>query len=287
MFFFFRAIRCRSSAKQQSYQSARPPLRVLVLPGGENMCGALAVNIGRHLADRGSACVLLYAPPSSSPHQSNVESVQFPTYADELTLAQTLAPRATTLLSTEVKEAGEDVNDDSDEEEDEEEMEEVKFGEDGDLEVTSPAGRMWISRIPGLTVVSRPGGIIRRPKNALIDLLILGQALELYPVAIHQWLLSHKAICLALQLGSKLKAASLKEESVAPPQALKTWIVQLGMPVFSPAQIPELMDVQLVDVGMSRSIVSRVTGNLRGLPPPALFDSTSCIQLSRQGSCSV
>ena len=244
------------------------------------MSGALAVNIARHLADRGSACVLLYAPPTESADKLS----PFSSYNDELTLAQTLAPRAISLLSTEMKEPSGDINDDSDDdEEDFDENEEgnnsVEFG----MEFTSLAGRMWISRIPGLTVVSRPAGVTHRPKNALIDLLILGQPLELYPTSMRQWLTSHKAICLAIQLG-KLKAP-MKAESMSPPQALKTWIVQLGMPMLSPTQIPELIEVHLVDVGMSRSIVSRVTGNLRVLPPPALFDSSSCVELTRQGSC--
>lgn len=228
------------------------------------------MNIARHLAARGAACVLLHAPPSPCVD----EPTPFSPYNVELTLAQTLAPRATTLLSSEVKECGAD--------DDEEEDEGDTILGSGDGELTSPAGRMWISRIPGLTVVSKTTGIIRRPNNALIDLLVLGQPLEQYPMEVRQWLVGHKAICLAVQLG-RLNAP-LKTDSVGPSQALKIWAVQLGMPVLAPAQVPESVEVHLVDVGMSRAIVGRVTGDLRALPPPALFDATSCVQLTGKGS---
>ncbi|EUB60667.1 methyltransferase [Echinococcus granulosus] len=246
---------------QQQHQSAQPPLRVLVLPGSRNMSGALAVNIARHLAARGAACVLLHTPSTPSVD----ESTPFPAYNVELTLAQTLSPRATTLLSPEVKEYGVD--------DDEEEDEADAILGNGNGELTSPAGRMWISRIPGLTVVSKTTGITRRPTNALIDLLVLGQPLEQYPAEVREWLVGHKAICLAVQLGRL--GAPLKTDSVGPSQALKTWAVQLGMPVLAPAQVPESVELHLVDVGMSRAIVGRVTGDLRALPPPALFDATS------------
>ncbi|VDK31932.1 unnamed protein product [Taenia asiatica] len=257
---------------QQQHQSSQPPLRVLVLPGSRNVSGALAVNIARHLAVRGAACVLLHAPSSLSVGESTL----FPSYNVELRLAQTLAPRATTLLSSGVKECGAD-------DEGEEDEGDTVLGS-GDGELTSPAGRMWISRIPGLTVVSKTTGIIRRPSNALIDLLVLGQPLEQYPMEVRKWLASHKAICLAVQLG-KLNAP-LKTDSVGPSQALKTWAVQLGMPMLAPAQVPESVEIHLVDVGMSRAIVGRVTGDLRALPPPTLFDATSCVQLIVKGSSS-
>ncbi|VDM17321.1 unnamed protein product [Hydatigera taeniaeformis] len=250
---------------QQQHQSAQPPLRVLVLPGRRNVFGTLAVNVARHLAARGAACVLLHAPPSASVDKLS----SFPPYDVELTLAQTLAPRATTLLSSEVKECGAD-----DDEEDE--------GDSRDGELTSSAGRMWISRIPGLAVVSKTTGITRRPSNVLVDLLVLGQPLEQYPIEMRQWLVSHKAICLAIQLGRF--NVPLKTDSVGPSQALKTWAIQLGMPVLAPAQVPESVEIHLVDVGMSRAIVGRVTGDLRALPPPALFDATSCVQLATEGS---
>ncbi|KAL5109769.1 hypothetical protein TcWFU_001038 [Taenia crassiceps] len=255
----------------QLHQSAQPPLRVLALPGSRNVSGALAVNIARHLAARGAACVLLHNPSSLSVD----EPTSFPSYDVELTLAQTLAPRATTLLSSELKEYGAD---------DDEEDEGDSILDSGDGELTSPAGRMWISRIPGLTVVSKTMGIIRQPSNALIDLLVLGQPLEQYPMEVRQWLVGHKAICLAVQLGRL--DAPIKADSVGPLQALKTWAVQLGLPMLAPAHVPESVEIHLVDIGMSRAIVGRVTGDLRVLPLPTLFDTTSCIQLMGKGSSS-
>uniref|UniRef100_A0A5K3F4M2 DFDF domain-containing protein n=1 Tax=Mesocestoides corti TaxID=53468 RepID=A0A5K3F4M2_MESCO len=136
------------TGQQQQPPSSRPPLRVLVLPGTANLAGALAINAARHLACRGGACVLLYCPPTASAGlQPSVNAAcgdVTASYRVEMTLAQTLAPKAALFVTD---------DDDVEAEEDE-----ASIVDSGDGEFTSQAGRMWISRIPGLKVVSTVSG---------------------------------------------------------------------------------------------------------------------------------
>uniref|UniRef100_A0A5K3F460 DFDF domain-containing protein n=1 Tax=Mesocestoides corti TaxID=53468 RepID=A0A5K3F460_MESCO len=260
------------TGQQQQPPSSRPPLRVLVLPGTANLAGALAINAARHLACRGGACVLLYCPPTASAGlQPSVNAAcgdVTASYRVEMTLAQTLAPKAALFVTD---------DDDVEAEEDE-----ASIVDSGDGEFTSQAGRMWISRIPGLKVVSTVSGVTCRPRNALIDLLILGQPLDQYDKAIRDWLTNHTAICLTVQVAKP--QSSLTSATIFPPRSLKSWLIQLGLPTVSPSQCPLTVDVHLVDVGMSRSLVSRVTGDLRALPPMGLFDTTFTVHLTSKGS---
>lgn len=257
------------------------PLRVLVLPGRENLSGALALNMARHLANRDSACVLLYAHPHN--HQSATTSTSsssssFLAYAEELTLAQTIAPQSSTYSHPKVNQFSVDSSDDEDSVE-----EDSLVSGAGDCDLKYSIRRLWTGRIPGLITVTRSSsGVTRQPKGVQIDLLILGQPLEEYPIGIRQWLVEIKSVGLAIQLGAL--RPPFRANSLAPSHALRTWVIQLGLPVASPTQVPESMDIRLVDVGMTKWILSRVATDQRSFPPPALFETTSCIRLTSSGA---
>uniref|UniRef100_A0A183T425 DFDF domain-containing protein n=1 Tax=Schistocephalus solidus TaxID=70667 RepID=A0A183T425_SCHSO len=176
----------------------------------------------------------------------------------------------------------------------------------------SQVGRMWISRIPGLKFVSKPSGmfkpadlellkiegwsewdssfrpcprpgITRRPRNTLVDLLILGQPVSQLDRRLQQWLSEHTAIGLAIQLYPLAEHVKADIQALAP-HALQTWFFQLGLPTFPPEAFVDgvFSSLHLVDVGMTRSLVSKVTGDLRVLPPPTMFETSSHLRLSTE-----
>lgn len=114
-------------------------------------------------------------------------------------------------------------------------------------------------------------------------MLVLGQPLNQYEPQITQWLCSHTAIGLTIQLDTPSDSGD-GCDGLTLPQSSRTWLVQLGLPVITLTLCPLHVDIKLIDVGMSRSLISTVTGDLRILPPPGLFDSTSCVQLVKSNS---
>lgn len=132
-------------------------MRVLVLPGAASLPGALAINTARQLAERGAACVLLHPPSTSGPEATTVGEVAKQStdetdtrgggssaYRVELTLAQAYAPKLP-LFEDELGGGGGD-------------EEEEDGTDDNESELFSQAGRMWISRLPGLKIVNRVCG---------------------------------------------------------------------------------------------------------------------------------
>ncbi|KAM7538120.1 hypothetical protein Aperf_G00000059889 [Anoplocephala perfoliata] len=266
------------SCSNQPIHDQQHPLRVLVLPGRENLSGALALNMARQLANRDSACVLLCAHPhdhqSTNIASSSSSSSSFPAYVEELTLAQTVAPQSSNFSHPRLDHFSVDSSDDEDSVE-----ENSLISGTGDCDLKYSTRRLWAGRIPGLILVTKSCiGVTRQPMGVKIDLLILGQLLEEYPTGIHQWLAEIKSIGLAIQLAAV--RPPFRADSLAPSQALRTWVVQLGLPVASPMQVPESVDIRLVDVGMTKWVLSRLATDQRSFPPPGLFETTSCIRLT-------
>ncbi|VDN14768.1 unnamed protein product [Dibothriocephalus latus] len=149
----------------------------------------------------------------------------------------------------------------------------------GEIKCSSPrrelsqVGRMWISRIPGLKFVNKPS----------VDLLLLAQPVSQLDRRLQQWLSEHTAIGLAVQLSPLADHVRADVQALAP-RALQTWFFQLGLPTFPPDAFVDAAasSLHLVDVGMTRSLVSKVTGDLRVLPPPALFETSSHLRLSTE-----
>ncbi|VDL64041.1 unnamed protein product [Hymenolepis diminuta] len=268
-------------------QNQSHPLRVLVLPGRENWSGALALNLARHLANRDSACVLLHTPlpsASSSTHRSvpSPSPHALPTYSEEFVLAQTLAPQSSNLFQPNRSlNQSFRIQDSSDDEESFEDEAVGSFAEEGDLKYSTR--RLWTGRIPGLILLTKsPTSLTRQLTSSHIDLLVLGQPLDEYPAGIRQWLEDIKGISLAIQLGAL--RPPFRVNSLVPSQALRTWVMQLGLPVASPMQVPESLEVHLVDIGLNKWILSRMTTDQRSFPPPALFETSSCIRLMSDSS---
>ncbi|KAL7064685.1 hypothetical protein AAHC03_05155 [Spirometra sp. Aus1] len=297
-------------------QHSRHPLRVVVLTGCPNVGSTLAVNTARHLANRG-ACVLVH--PAGDPALLSTPAAAYscgedlvcpgPTafselaaaYRAELALAKAFAPRPALygLLEDDYeddngldgKASEEDSQTETDDDEDDEEKgqngrkvnttAEIKCSSSG--RELSQVGRMWISRIPGLKFVSKPSGITRRPQNTVVDLLLLGQPVSQLDPRLQQWLAEHTAIGLAVQLSPLLDHVRADIQTLTA-HALQTWFLQLGLPTFHPDAFVDgaSSSLHLVDVGMTRSLVSKVTGDLRVLPPPTLFETSSHLRLSTE-----
>lgn len=245
------------------------------------------MNLARHLANRDSACVLLHTPlpsASSSTHRSipSPSPHPLPTYSEEFVLAQTLAPQSSNLFhpSRSLNQSF-SIQDSSDDEESFEDEVVGSFAEEGDLKYSTR--RLWTGRIPGLILLTKsPTSLTRQLTSSHIDLLVLGQPLDEYPAGIRQWLEDIKGISLAIQLGAL--SPPFRVNSLVPSQALRTWVMQLGLPVASPMQVPESLEVHLVDVGLNKWILSRMTTDQRSFPPPALFETSSCIRLMSDSS---
>ncbi|VDO03407.1 unnamed protein product [Rodentolepis nana] len=279
------ATNCFNDAKfnfSQAAQSQSHPLRVLVLPGEENWSGALALNLARHLANRDSACVLLHNPPSptsSSAHRPTppISSHPFPTYSEELILAQTLTPQSSSLFhpNRPLNQSFRTQDSSGDEESFEDEVI-GSFAKEGNLKYSTR--RLWTGRIPGLILVTKsPSSIARQLTSAHIDLLVLGQPLEEYSAETRQWLENIKGIGWAIQLGAL--RPPFRANSLVPSQALRRWVIQLGLPVASPMQVNDSLEVHLVDVGLNKWILSRMTTDQRSFPPPGMFETSPCIRL--------
>uniref|UniRef100_A0A0X3P6B7 DFDF domain-containing protein n=2 Tax=Schistocephalus solidus TaxID=70667 RepID=A0A0X3P6B7_SCHSO len=297
-------------------QHSRHPLRVVVLTGCPNVGSTLAVNTARQLANRG-ACVLVHpaGDPAlpSTPMAADSSGLDFvcsgsiscphlaAAYRAELALAKTFAPRPALygLLQDDYADdngwddtaSEEDSQTESEDDDDEERRQNGRKASitASKMKCSSPGrelsqvGRMWISRIPGLKFVSKPSGITRRPRNTLVDLLILGQPVSQLDRRLQQWLSEHTAIGLAIQLYPLAEHVKADIQALAP-HALQTWFFQLGLPTFPPEAFVDgvFSSLHLVDVGMTRSLVSKVTGDLRVLPPPTMFETSSHLRLSTE-----
>ncbi|VEL33881.1 unnamed protein product [Protopolystoma xenopodis] len=157
-----------------------PPPRIIILPNGPHLGGAISICLARLLAIRG-ACVLLLTPsvfiPSRSADLANdiagnglspADSEIAALYRGELALARSFAPRPCHF----------GLCDEEDEDEEEQEHsidklnEGIPYNPDGSLSRDQEAfqalaqshrhleltrvGRMWMGRIPGLQIISNP-----------------------------------------------------------------------------------------------------------------------------------
>ncbi|CAH8480596.1 unnamed protein product [Dicrocoelium dendriticum] len=149
--------------------------------------------------------------------------------------------------------------------------------------------RMWISRIPGLKRIRRPASIAELPTNVRIDMVIVGHSFSGQPgdvppldPQIIQWLQRHSALnCLVHlmpQCTSFIDQYGLRTASA-------NWVVELGLPRLVPSTHADCIfnapttSHLLLDVGLSRNLVRRLTSDLELLPPYGLFEAGSVLPL--------
>ncbi|KAA3676826.1 uncharacterized protein DEA37_0000915 [Paragonimus westermani] len=164
----------------------------------------------------------------------------------------------------------------------------------------SPLNRMWISRMPGVKLLRRTTTVTKLPPNVRVDLVILGHRSENHePNDRHPahsqlvtWLRNHRALGRVIHL--QPRCVSLVNDQYALRNASANCVVELGLPKLlpSPSQPDSLFHSAstthlLVDVGLSRSLIRRLTGDLKLLPPYGLFDSGSVIGLRTVGGSTV
>ncbi|TPP66509.1 hypothetical protein FGIG_05486 [Fasciola gigantica] len=316
-------VRQTNQTPQRSFH--RPPPRILVLPGGPHLSGALCVTIARLLAMRGG-CVLAMVPKCSltdTPTKSTGKINQGSSvYRNELNLTLQFSPRPSLYgLEDDEEESGGKSLDDYDEEEEAEDsavsvafdpaaatstemdsdgancltLDQLMHGQATDPLDYSPVHRMWISRMPGFKLLHRPLSILKIPTNVRVDLVIIGhEPAESVTMDSHllHWLQQHQALSCAVHIMPR--ANIFKEPAFC--NFPSRWIVELGLPVLLPSQLmdPPPSSVLgskgsasgsyntshfLVDVGLSRNLVRRLTSDLKLLPPYGLFDTSSVIPL--------
>ncbi|TGZ71642.1 hypothetical protein CRM22_002525 [Opisthorchis felineus] len=308
-----RQLRSSGIMSQRSLQ--RPPARILVLPDGPHLGGALAITLARLLAIRG-ACVLLIAPRvAATDHPSQADGLDA-VYRAELELAIQTAPRPNPYgLEEDDQFNSEEGTDDEDEGVDDgavagagaDSSARHLLPSDGDSELASclaldqlsshpndtldysPLNRMWISRMPGLKLLRRSTSVTKLPPNIIIDLVVLGHSAvsphdPTYPVdsQLLQWLQRHHAITRVAYLMPRCVSVT---DQYSLQNAPIHWVVELGLPRLLPStQSDSLFSNSsnahlLVDVGLSRNLIRRLTSDLKCLPPYGLFDVESVIPL--------
>ncbi|VDP66692.1 unnamed protein product [Echinostoma caproni] len=177
----------------------------------------------------------------------------------------------------------------------------VQHGQITDPLDYSPVHRMWISRMPGFKLLHRPSSVLKIPTNVRIDLVIVGHgpsdAIEMNSHLSH-WLQQHQALSYMVHVMPRTNV--FKEPAYC--NASSHWIVELGLPVLLPSQLVDpssesasnnstsgsrTISHLLVDVGLSRNLVRRLTSDLKSLPPYGLFDTGSVVTLCADLSSSV
>lgn len=153
--------------------------------------------------------------------------------------------------------------------------------------------QLFIS-FPGI-ISFASAAILKIPTNVRVDLVIIGHGpTETVQMDCHllRWLQQHQALSCAVHIMPRTNV--FKESAYR--KFPSRWIVDLGLPVLLPTQVvdPPLSSTSgsrssaagsyttshfLVDVGMSRNLVRRLTGDLKLLPPYGLFDASSVVSL--------
>ncbi|OON17825.1 hypothetical protein X801_06332 [Opisthorchis viverrini] len=131
--------------------------------------------------------------------------------------------------------------------------------------------------------------VTKLPSNVVIDLVVLGHSAmsphdPTCPVdsQLLQWLQRHHAITRVAYLMPRCVSVT---EQYSLRNAPIHWVVELGLPRLLPSpQSDSLFSNSsnahlLVDVGLSRNLIRRLTSDLKCLPPYGLFDVESVIPL--------
>uniref|UniRef100_A0A3Q0KN19 DFDF domain-containing protein n=1 Tax=Schistosoma mansoni TaxID=6183 RepID=A0A3Q0KN19_SCHMA len=191
----------------------------------------------------------------------------------------------------------------------------------------SSVGRIWMSRMPGLKIIRRPSSVIKLPSSMRIDLAIIGHPDDSTTVnkdnsssssntnLLFNWLRNHNSIGGIIHL---TPSQSIVDSNILLRNAQHfVWVIELGLPILTPqchstssstttstVSIP-LTETTLnssstptntttsspthllIDVGLGRNIVRKLTGDLNLLPPYGLFDLGSMIPLRSEQSNSV
>ncbi|CAH8553815.1 unnamed protein product [Heterobilharzia americana] len=175
----------------------------------------------------------------------------------------------------------------------------------------SCVGRMWMSRMPGLKIIRRPSSITKLPSGIRIDLVIIGHSdsnaeYEANSNLLINWLRNHNSIGGIIHL---TPSQSIVDSNILLRNAQRfVWLIELGLPVLTPqchsvssqssssSSIPAEITPStttatlttlthlLIDIGLGRNTVRRLTGDLNLLPPYGLFDLGSMIQLCAEQS---
>ncbi|CAH8560425.1 hypothetical protein MS3_00005648 [Schistosoma haematobium] len=183
----------------------------------------------------------------------------------------------------------------------------------------SSVGRIWMSRMPGLKIIRRPNSVTKLPSSIRIDLVIIGHSddsntankdnssLSSNTNLLFNWLRNHNSIGGIIHL---TPSQSIVDSNILLRNAQHfVWVTELGLPILTPqghltsssstttpaVTIPPTeatlnssgtstntttsLTHLLIDVGLGRNIVRKLTGDLNLLPPYGLFDLGSMIPL--------
>ncbi|TNN12060.1 DFDF motif [Schistosoma japonicum] len=180
----------------------------------------------------------------------------------------------------------------------------------------SSVGRIWMSRMPGVKVIRRPSCITKLPSSIRIDLVIIGHSDNSITTvnndnspntnSLFNWLRNHNSIGGIIHL---TPSQSIVDSNLLKNAQQFVWLIELGLPILTPQSchstvlpsattrfIPSSTSTPtevtsstltattplthlLIDIGLGRNIVRKLTGDLNLLPPYGLFDLGSITTL--------